>query len=91
MICSNCGHENREGRKFCEECGAPLTSQGPRQATPSKAAPASIPSPASFAAGRNGVKKFLGEGGKKLVKEYFSLTKITRQTEDIYSSCMRGK
>ena len=38
-----------------------------------------------------GLRKSLGEGGKKLVKEYFSLTKITRQTEDIYSSCMRGK
>jgi class 3 adenylate cyclase/tetratricopeptide (TPR) repeat protein len=24
MICANCGTENREGRKFCSECAAPL-------------------------------------------------------------------
>ncbi|HEX6112149.1 MAG TPA: adenylate/guanylate cyclase domain-containing protein [Geminicoccaceae bacterium] len=24
MKCSQCGHENRTGAKFCEECGAPL-------------------------------------------------------------------
>jgi hypothetical protein len=24
MRCSACGHENRSGRKFCAECGAPL-------------------------------------------------------------------
>jgi class 3 adenylate cyclase/tetratricopeptide (TPR) repeat protein len=23
-LCANCGHENREGAKFCEECAAPL-------------------------------------------------------------------
>ena len=25
MRCSSCGSENREGRKFCAECGATLT------------------------------------------------------------------
>jgi class 3 adenylate cyclase/tetratricopeptide (TPR) repeat protein len=25
MKCSKCGHENRSGAKFCEECAAPLT------------------------------------------------------------------
>jgi class 3 adenylate cyclase len=25
--CSICGHENREGAKFCEECAAPLRAQ----------------------------------------------------------------
>ncbi len=24
MICSACGHENRRGAKFCEECAGPL-------------------------------------------------------------------
>ena len=24
MVCSNCGTENRAGRKFCSECAAPL-------------------------------------------------------------------
>src|SRR5215831_4597245 len=24
MKCSKCGHENRSGSKFCEECSAPL-------------------------------------------------------------------
>ena len=23
MNCGSCGHENRDGAKFCEECGAP--------------------------------------------------------------------
>ena len=29
MRCSKCGHENRSGAKFCEECGAPLLSLCP--------------------------------------------------------------
>ena len=24
MFCTQCGHENRNDRKFCEECGSPL-------------------------------------------------------------------
>src|SRR5271170_7370063 len=24
MLCSNCGHDSREGRKFCAECGTAL-------------------------------------------------------------------
>src|SRR6266436_2905511 len=27
MRCSNCAAENREGRKFCAECGAPLKAR----------------------------------------------------------------
>jgi class 3 adenylate cyclase/tetratricopeptide (TPR) repeat protein len=30
-ICANCGHENRPGARFCEECGAALTAGPPRQ------------------------------------------------------------
>jgi class 3 adenylate cyclase/tetratricopeptide (TPR) repeat protein len=30
--CSSCGHENREGAKFCEECGGPLpVAPAPRE------------------------------------------------------------
>ena len=24
MVCSSCGSENRAGRRFCSQCGAPL-------------------------------------------------------------------
>ena len=30
MTCSSCGTENREGRKFCSACGAPLSHACPR-------------------------------------------------------------
>ena len=30
LRCEACGHENREGAKFCEDCAAPLTAQGTR-------------------------------------------------------------
>jgi class 3 adenylate cyclase len=26
LICTSCGHENGEGAKFCEECGAPFAA-----------------------------------------------------------------
>ena len=25
MKCLNCGHKNKDGNKFCSECGAPLS------------------------------------------------------------------
>ncbi|MDR3069745.1 MAG: zinc ribbon domain-containing protein [Propionibacteriaceae bacterium] len=28
--CSDCGHRNLEGVKFCQECGSPLTSGSPK-------------------------------------------------------------
>jgi class 3 adenylate cyclase len=31
-VCSNCGHLNREGAKFCEECGFSLAARPPPQA-----------------------------------------------------------
>jgi class 3 adenylate cyclase/tetratricopeptide (TPR) repeat protein len=31
-VCSNCGHLNREGAKFCEECGFTLAARPPPQA-----------------------------------------------------------
>src|SRR5215467_8023609 len=30
MRCSKCGADNREGRKFCTQCGSPLTAKCPR-------------------------------------------------------------
>ena len=29
MRCTKCGSDNREGRKFCGECGAPLNARCP--------------------------------------------------------------
>ncbi len=37
MKCSGCGHENREGRKFCAGCGAPLSVACPACRTPNEA------------------------------------------------------
>src|SRR5438445_3616424 len=31
MRCPNCGHENREGARFCDACGAALTSPAVRE------------------------------------------------------------
>ena len=28
-VCANCGHDNREGAKFCEECGLSFTARPP--------------------------------------------------------------
>src|SRR5215468_79389 len=38
MKCSGCGHENREGAKFCRECAAPLANATacPKCGTPSE-------------------------------------------------------
>src|SRR5882724_10272252 len=38
MKCAACGHENREGAKFCRECAAPLAdaSSCPKCGTPSE-------------------------------------------------------
>src|SRR5215471_15852424 len=30
MRCSKCGADNREGRKFCTQCGSPLAAKCPR-------------------------------------------------------------
>lgn len=31
--CSNCGHKNPDGVKFCQECGTPLSTAGPKHCT----------------------------------------------------------
>ncbi|SRR5258706_15586812 len=33
-FCTNCGHELREGGKFCAECGTPVEGQGIPQTAP---------------------------------------------------------
>ena len=88
MQCPSCGYENREGRKFCADCGAALENRCPScgarnesdekfcgdcgAALAAPLQPAAAPEPpvdvpTSFANGRYQVKKFLSEGGKKLV------------------------
>ena len=36
MRCAGCGEENRDGRKFCGECGAPLAAPCPACGTPNQ-------------------------------------------------------
>ena len=31
--CTDCGHKNPEGVKFCQECGTPLAAAGPKHCT----------------------------------------------------------
>ena len=46
MFCTQCGAENADGTKFCENCGAPLTQEGAQTAAPNNAAqPAPQPQP----------------------------------------------
>jgi class 3 adenylate cyclase len=59
--CPACSHVNRDGAKFCEECGSPLTV----------ARSADDALPPSIGAGRYTPKQLLGEGSRKRV--YLSL------------------
>ncbi len=59
MTCSACGHENREGARFCESCGATLGVPAPSSA--GRALPATV------GAGRYRVRHLLGEGARKVV------------------------
>jgi class 3 adenylate cyclase len=36
MICHQCGHDNRETARFCEDCGAGLLSAHPSSVPPSE-------------------------------------------------------
>lgn len=63
--CASCGTQNELGEKFCGKCGAALTDSAAQARIPT---PAPSPAqPASFAAGRYQVIRFLGEGGRKRV------------------------
>jgi eukaryotic-like serine/threonine-protein kinase len=64
-VCPSCGRTNAADQKFCDGCGQNLAQPGTPSRTPT---PAPVPAlPASFAAGRYQVQRFLGEGGKKRV------------------------
>jgi eukaryotic-like serine/threonine-protein kinase len=75
MRCPSCGNENREGARFCDNCGTELVAEAPApddararaSATPEmpvESLPADVP---SEIAGRYRVKRFLGQGGRKRV------------------------
>jgi pSer/pThr/pTyr-binding forkhead associated (FHA) protein len=39
-LCSKCGKDNRDGSRFCQTCGTPLTAAAPVQPKPQASAPA---------------------------------------------------
>ncbi|MBR4626652.1 MAG: zinc-ribbon domain-containing protein [Ruminococcus sp.] len=46
MYCKNCGSENKEGAKFCNKCGAPLSQPAqPSAPAPNYGAPQAAPQP----------------------------------------------
>src|SRR5918996_1096436 len=74
MRCPSCGNENREGARFCDNCGsdltveaAPVDARARDSATgemPGEPLPVDVP---GEIAGRYRVKRFLGQGGRKRV------------------------
>ena len=64
LVRSHCRHVNKASAILYEACGQPLISAPAPQAPPSTS-PSAVP--ASLTNGRNQVKKFLGEGGRKKV------------------------
>src|SRR5262245_4885897 len=61
MRCGECDHENRDGARFCENCGGALavaTSTAPTRAVPE-----------TVAGGRYRIARLLGEGARKEVYE----------------------
>ncbi len=56
MECGACGHENREGARFCDSCGGSLL-----------AAETAHPTPDRLGSGRYRVERLLGEGTRKRV------------------------
>jgi eukaryotic-like serine/threonine-protein kinase len=69
MRCPSCGNENREGARFCDNCGAELVAEPAAPASGSRDVlveqlPADVP---SEIAGRYRPKRFLGQGGRKRV------------------------
>jgi eukaryotic-like serine/threonine-protein kinase len=65
MRCPSCGNENRDGARFCDNCGAELAAEpAASQAPVAEPLPADVP---SEIAGRYRVKRFLGQGGRKRV------------------------
>src|SRR4030095_6743505 len=65
MRCPSCGNENREGARFCDSCGTELTAEAPA-AEPPRAEPLAGNHPSAIA-GRDRVKRFVAQGGRKRV------------------------
>src|SRR5262245_54200540 len=66
MRCPSCGNENREGARFCDNCGTELIAvpAAAAETRPAEQLPADVP---AEIAGRYRVRQFLGEGGRKRV------------------------
>ena len=56
MECSTCGHENRDGARFCDSCGGSLIAADP-----------GLSAPTMLGGGRYRVERLLGEGTRKRV------------------------
>src|SRR5262249_21064594 len=65
MRCPSCGNENREGARFCDNCGTELVAEpAASELIAPEPLPAEVP---SETAGRCRVLRFLGQGGRKRV------------------------
>jgi eukaryotic-like serine/threonine-protein kinase len=65
MRCPSCGNENREGARFCDNCGTELVAEtSAPEASAAQPLPADVP---TEIAGRYQVRRFLGQGGRKRV------------------------
>jgi class 3 adenylate cyclase/tetratricopeptide (TPR) repeat protein len=69
MRCGVCAHDNREGARFCDECGARLSAE---------AVPAAPAVPVTIGGGRYRVERFLGEGARKRVYQALD-TRLDRE------------
>src|SRR5215207_2825358 len=72
MRCPSCGNLNREGARFCDNCGFDLESSATRAEPPAPEAAASAGAPAGAPApveidGRYEIAGDLGRGGRKRV------------------------
>ncbi len=73
MRCPSCGNENREGARFCDNCGTELAAESVAPQAPlAEPLPADVP---TEIAGRYRVRRFLGQGGRKRV--YLSTDETT--------------
>jgi len=62
MLCPSCGNQNRAEARFCDSCGARLTTSKPEPAPAATAAEAP-----KTVAERYAIESFLGEGGRRRV------------------------